>query len=219
MTEPQQQDVGPSAAQAAEQGEAQEIEHPDLEGAVAALQGKVDQAVELVKSDRRLDKTEQSQKLQQVWKGATAAHAELMQVYDARLEERSNEAERGLFSVIPSRQDSVRQAYNDLYDRTTPGFASGDLEGIEHAREEMERMWERAIRTGDRALETAIGQLAIERGDVKLRDAYLGRSKEKAGAWERYVAVRRQLEHFRNPQERMWANLTGRWYLKKPEGA
>ncbi len=220
--EAQQQGQAEQAAgpfEAVSEAEAPQIDHSELTESVATIQNKLDEIVEKIKQDRRLDKNEQRARIQETWHRAAGAHAELMKVYEARLEERSAQAEHSLFYVIPDNRDSVRSAYNDLYDRTTPGFLSGDPEGIEYAREEMERLWERALRTGDRALETAIGQLAIERGDERMREAYLSRSKEKSQAWERYVGARQKLEHFRNPQERFWGNLTGSWGLRKPPEA
>jgi hypothetical protein len=203
----------------AQPGDTHGPDHSLLTEAVAELQAKVDQGVELIKSDRRLDKTEIRQKITRLWERATDAHAALMKAYEQQLEETADERLRSLFYVIPSNRDSVRQAYNDVYDRTQPGFMSGTGDGIESAREEMERLWERAIRTGDRALETAIGQLAIERGNEKLRDAYLSRSEEKTGQWQRYGEARTKLEHWQNPQERMWMRLTRAITLRKPEEA
>jgi hypothetical protein len=183
---------------------------------VAKIQSELDRRIERVRADRRLDKTEQRMQIRETWDEAKEVRARVMEAYGKQLEERSAQAEHSLFYVIPDNRDSVRQAYNDLYDRTTPGYLSGDPEGIEHARNEMERLWERSLRTGDRALETAIGQLAIERGDEKLRDAYLARSNEKARAWQRYGEARTKLDNFKDPKEHLWGNLTQGWTLSKP---
>ena len=183
------------------------------------MQASLDARVDQVKEDRRLDKNEQRLKIQDTWNEATDVHARVMKAYEHELEARATQAEQGLFHVIPANRDSVRQAYNDVYDRTVPGFQSDDGERREESREEMERLWERAIRTGDKALETAIGQLAIERGDEKHRDAYLARSPEKTGAWQRYGEARTKLDHFKNPQERFWGSIAGGFSLRKPPEA
>jgi hypothetical protein len=192
------------------------IDHPELRKGFKKLQAHLDERVAKIREDRRLDKGEQQQQLQAEWNRAMEYRGQMMKAYEDHLEEDSAERERSLFSVIPANRDSVRQAYNDLYDRTTPGYLSGDPEGIEHARNEMERLWERAIRTGDRALETAIGQLAMERGEEKLRDAYLARSPEKTKAWQRYGEARTKLDNFKDPKEHLWGNLTQGWTLSKP---
>lgn len=219
-SEAQQPQDASSVFQAQEQQrEEQQIDHSVLTGAVRTIQTKMDNIVEQIKSDRRLDRTEIHHRIRETWHRASGVHAELMQVYERQLEEDSAEREQSLFRVAPNMRDSVRSAYNDVYDRTAPGFQSGDSEGFEYAREELERLWERAIRTGDRALETAIGQLAMERGDVQLRDAYLSRSKEKTGQWERYVQARQKLESFRDPRQRFYGSLTQGWALGKPPEA
>ena len=205
--------------EAAAQGGEEPIEHPEFDKQIASLQAKLDMKAEEIRTDARLDTGEKSRQIQHLYNEAKEAKQVFEKRYEQQLAEESAEAEKKVFHVIPSERDSVRAAYDSVYNAVSLGFDSGDSEGINQAREELERLWERSIRTGDRALETAIGQLAIERGETQLRDAYLSRSKEKSAAWERYVEARRKLADFQNPQERAWRNITGAWALKKPPEA
>jgi tetratricopeptide (TPR) repeat protein len=214
--EQQQQEAHPAFQGEEQQSTVQQVDHSELTGAVAKLQNELDRRVERVKADRRLDKTEQLMQIRETWDEASEVRARVMEAYEKQLEERSARAEHSLFHVIPANRDSVRQAYNDVYDRTQALRKAGQFE---EAREELERLWERAIRTGDRALETAIGQLAIERGEEKLRDAYLARSPEKARAWQRYGEARTKLDHFNDPQQRFFGNIAGGFSLRKPPEA
>ena len=217
QTEPTVEQQGAAIQQGIQESQqGNHIDHPELRKGISKLQRHLDERVQKIREDRRLDKGEQQQAVRAEWNRATEFRGRLLKAYEQHLEDGVATKERFLFAVPPANRDSVRQAYNDLYDRTTPGFMSGDPEGIEHARAEMERLWERAIRTGDKALETAIGQLAIERGQEEMRDRYLSRSKEKTEGWQRYVAARQQLDHFKDPKEHLWGNLTQGWTLSKP---
>ncbi len=193
-----------------------EVEHPEFEAMNAKLQQALDAKVEQVRADRRLDKGEQRAQITDVWNRVSDYHESTLKAHEELLADRAAEQERAVFYVFPPQQDSVRAAYNDLYDRTS---SSGDAEGAAHAREELERLWERAVRTGDNALMTAVGHLATERGMEGLRRAWLATSQERTEAWGRYTEARTKLANWRDPQARMLGRLTGRWSLAKPPEA
>jgi len=193
-----------------------EVEHPEFEAMNQRLQLALDAKVEQVRQDRRLDKGEQRQQIGDIWNRVSEYHATTFKAHEEILADRVGEQERAVFHVSGAQQDSVRAAYNDLYDRTS---SSGDAEGVVHAREELERLWERAIRTGDKPLQTAVGHLAVERGMEPLREAWLATSQERTEAWGRYSEARAKLANWQDPQARMWGNLTGRYALKKPPEA
>jgi|SRR5215211_6625075 len=198
----------------------QGITHPELEAGIAKIQNTLDARVKMIRDDRRLDKGEIRQQIREQWHKAEDVYQQVMAAYERQLEEDSAEKERGVFYVGGRElQDSVRSAYNDLYDRTELPLSSGETEGITYAREELERLWERALRTSDRALMTAVGHRATELGMAELRDAWLATSKEKTNAWGRYVAARQQLDHFKDPGGRFWGHMTRGWSLRKPEEA
>jgi hypothetical protein len=219
----EQQQAAPNMAQqgveAAVQAREQAPDHSLLEGAIAQVQTGLDHKVQEVRDDRRLTPEEQREKITDLWNRASEAYPEVLKNYERVLEEDVEKAEQSLFYILPSNRASVRAAYNDTYDRTVRGFESGDMEGIQHAREELERIWQRAVRTGDRELQHAVGQLAIERGIDKLRDAYLQSSEEKSKFWGRFVQARKKQEHFNDPRERLHMTLTRPITLKKPEEA
>jgi len=202
-------------AEASEAGQ-HEVAHPEFEALIQKVQKGLDAKVEEVRQDRRLDKGEQRQQITDLWNRVSEYHASTFKAHEEILEERAADQERAVFYVFPPQQDSVRAAYNDLHDRTS---SSGDAEGAAHAREELERLWERAVRTGDNALMTAVGHLATERGMEGLRRAWLATSQERTEAWGRYAEARTKLGDWQNPQARMWGNLTGRYTLKKPPEA
>ena len=203
---------------AAQDGE-EAIEHPEFDKQIAGLQAKVDMKAEEIRTDASLDDGEKSRQIQHLYNEAKEAKQVFEKRYEQQLAEESAEAEKKVFHVIPSERDSVRAAYNEVYNATTLGFESGDGEGISYAREELERLAERAVRTGDTALAKAVFHVATERGEQSLRDRYLASHPEKQRAWEDYTAKRRKLADFQNPQERLWRNLTGSWALRKPPEA
>ena len=198
----------------------QQITHPELEGAVRKIQNSLDARVQMIRDDAGIDPTEKRLRIREQWQKAEDVHRQVMDRYEAQLDETSAERERALFHVgTREMQDSVRSAYSDLYDRTIYGLGSGETEGVAYAREELERLWERALRTSDRALQVAVGHRATELGMAEIRDAWLATSEEKSKAWGRYVEARTKLDHFKNPQEVAWARMTRGWSLRKPEEA
>jgi hypothetical protein len=219
----EQQQAAPNmaalGAEAAIQAGEQAPDHSLLEGAIAQVQTGLDLKVQEIRDDRRLTPDEQRAKITDLWGRVSEAYPAVLKAYERTLSEDVEKAEQSLFYILPSNRASVRAAYNDTYDRTVLGFESGDMEGIQQAREELERIWQRAVRTGDRELQHAVGQLAIERGIDKLRDAYLQSSEEKSKFWGRFVEARKKLEHFQDPRERLHMNLTRPITLKKPEEA
>jgi len=226
MTEQQTQgDAAPNMAAVGVEAAAQAGEHapaPDhsmLEDTIAQVQGGLDLKAQEIRDDRRLTPNEQRAAITDLWNRVSAVYPDIIKTYERVLAEKVESAEQGLFYIIPSNRASVRAAYSDAYDRTALGFESGDAEGIQHAREELERLWSRAIRTGDREAQHAIGQLALERGIGKLRDSYLATSEEKTKAWNRLVEARKKQEHFNDPHENFWLKMTRPVTLRKPEEA
>jgi len=193
-----------------------EVAHPEFEALIQKVQKGLDAKVEEVRQDRRLTKAEGRQQITDIWNRVSEYHASTFKAHEEILEDRAAEQERGVFYIFPPQRDSVRSAYNDLYSRAE---GAGDADSRIHAREELQRQWERAIRTGDKALQTAVGHIATERGMEPLRDAWLATSQERTAAWGRYAEARTKLADWQSPQARMWGNLTGRYALKKPPEA
>jgi len=193
-----------------------EVAHPEFEAMNEKLQQALNAKVEQVREDRRLTRPEQRQQITDLWNRVSEYHATTFKAHKEILEERAADQEKAVFYIFPPQRDSVRAAYNDLYSRTE---GTGGAEGLKNAREELERQWERAVRTGDNALMTAVGHIAVERGWEGLRDAWLATSQERTEAWGRYAEARTKLANWQDPQARMWGNLTGRYALKKPPEA
>jgi len=207
-----------SALREARRSEAtqREVEHPEFEAMIQKVQKGLDAKVEEVREDRRLTRPEQRQQITDLWSRVSEFHANMFKTHEQILADRAAAQEQAVFYTFPPQRDSVRSAYNDLYSRTE---GTGDAEGLKNAREELTRQWERAVRTGDTALQTAVGHLATERGMEALRDAWLATSQERTEAWGRYAEARTKLANWQDPQARMWGNLTGRYALRKPPEA
>lgn len=173
----------------------------------------------MIRNDASIDTTEKYLRIREETHKAEDVYQRVFKAYEHELEAAAESALQNLFYVTPSNRDSVRAAYNDVYDRTQLGFSSGDMEGIAHAREEMQRLWERAVRTGDRELQTAIGHLAAERGMHELRDKWLATSEEKTRFWQRYNEAGRKLQNFQDPQESFFNKMTRGWGLRRPPEA
>ncbi len=202
-------------ARRSEARQEQQAAHPEFEAMNRKLQKGLDLRAEEVRQDRRLTKAEGRAQITDLWNRVSDYHATMFGTHEEILEDRAATQEQAVFYVFPPQRDSVRAAYNDLYDRTS---SSGDAEGL-NAREELERHWERAVRTGDRALMTAVGHIATEKGWEGQRDKWLATSEERTEAWQRYGEARTLLANWRDPQVRMLGRLTGRWSLTKPPEA
>ena len=127
-----------------------------------------------------------------------------MEAEERALQERAAKAEKALFQPsYPYGASDVemaqlralrRNAYDAVYDRTAPGFESGDPEGVRHAREELERLLERAERTGDPELAAAVYHVATERGERSVADSYLETRPNEKRRWEEYVEAMRETQ-------------------------
>ncbi len=193
-----------------------EVAFPEFEAMNQKLQKGLDLRVEEVRQDRRLTRPEQRAQITDLWNRVSEYHATTFKAHEEILEDQAATQEQAVFYTFPPQRDSVRSAYNDLNRRTE---GTGDADSRIHAREELERQWERAVRTGDTALQTAVGHIVTERGMEPLRDKWLATSAERAEAWERYGEARKRLANWKDPQARMLGRLTGRWSLQKPPEA
>jgi hypothetical protein len=194
----------------------EQVDFPEFETMIQRVQKGLDLRAEEVRQDRRLTKGEQRAQITDLWNRVSDYHERMLKAHESGLADRVGEQERAVFYTFPPLRDSIRAAYNDLSTRTT---SSGGAEGAIHAREELQRQWERAVRTGDTALQTAVGHIATERGMEPLRDQWLATSAERTEAWQRYGEARTKLASWRDPKERMMGTLTGRWSLAKPPEA
>ena len=133
---------------------------------------------------------------------AQAEYQEAVEAEERQVQERAERAEKALFqSSYPYGASEVemaqlralrRSAYDAVYDRTAPGFESGEPEAVRYAREELERLLERAERTGDPELAAAVYHVATERGERSVADSYLERRPNEKRRWEDYVAAMRE---------------------------
>ena len=90
------------------------------------------------------------------------------------------------------------------------------MEGLSHAREELERLWDRARRTGDRALKQAVGHAALERGIAGIRDEYLASDKDAAMHFQKYTVARIRQDDWKSGTNRSLSAMAGYTSLAKP---
>jgi hypothetical protein len=65
---------------------------------------------------------------------------------------------------------------------------------LRHAREELERLLERAERTGDPELAAAVYHVATELGERSVADSYLEKRPKERQRWEEYVEAMRETQ-------------------------
>jgi hypothetical protein len=135
---------------------------------------------------------------------AEAEYQKAVEAEERAVQERAERAEKALFQPsYPYGAGEVemaqlralrRSAYDAVYDRTAPAFESGDPESIRHTREELERLLQRAERTGDVELAAAVYHVATERGERSVADAYLETRPKERQRWEEYVAAKTEAQ-------------------------
>ncbi len=150
------------------------------------------------------DLTEEAKqrRIAEVNEQARAAYAEAIETRKREIARRVEKAESALFKIpIPySSTDAEeaqiraahRAAYDSVYYAVTPALDSGDMEGLEHGQEELERLRVRAERTGDNELARAVYHLATERGIRDVANRYLESRPQERQRWEEYVAAKRE---------------------------
>jgi hypothetical protein len=169
--------------------------HPQFEGAVIKLQTALEERCEKARQDSSLDPVERHDAIRGHWHEATETYQQLREYYEGQLQEDVEEREKDLFKVGRDSASDVRNAYEVVYG-ATKGFDSGTREGMEQARQELERYADRARRTSDAGLQHACGHVAIERGIADIRDAYISSSSGRQKAWEEYNHARRKQDSF-----------------------
>lgn len=162
--------------------------HPEYENAVLKVQRALEERCEQARRDPTLAPAERQDTIRWNWNQATETYRHLREAYERQLEADVEQKENALFKVDHHLRSDVRSAYELVYRAASgPG---------EQAREELQRYADRARRTGDRALEIAVGHLSIERGVAELRDPFLAASRERQKAWEEYNHARKKQDSF-----------------------
>lgn len=132
--------------------------------------------------------------IQEAYEGSMARHRELAAGEQHKTEQRITELERSVFAVsYPADatkgvdKERIRQSYRDA------AFRVSGMEG-----EELERVLERAERTGDGQLARAVYHEATEKGIRNVADSYLENRPEDRKRWEDYTAARLESESVHN---------------------
>lgn len=203
---------------AAAQPQAPEADHSRYVQLRDKLQAEVDGKANAISGAQDLDVGAKHRALTDLWNQAVEAESNLSQLYAKELQEKIDRAERRVFHVPARLADSVRSAYQMASGEVEFASFTADegFEGLASSREKLTEIYDRAARTGDKALQLAVYHLATERGIHSLRDRHLSTSSELSKAWTDYTAARKKLDHWNNSEERMWGQLSGTRGLRKP---
>ena len=206
-------EVGPQQGQEAPGAAPQ---HDLFVDAQAKIQRTMDAKVEKVRADESITPAESYQQIAEISREAEGVHHRVREAYERDLKAAEEECENNLFAVDPISRNSVRQSYEMVHAATALGFESGEREGLEFAHKELERLETRARRTGDSALMTAVGQIALERGVEEIRDRYLAANKEKRRAFAKLGEVAALRADWEDKHRNLERTLKGVGVLVRP---
>jgi hypothetical protein len=203
--------VGDAGPQARPQELPPESDHQRYRQLRDKLQTELNQRVENVSNDEELDSHAKDWKLGALWDSAVSADAKLSEFYERELQDQVGEAERKVYRVPSHLQDSTRSSYQLVESEM-------DLAGLEgedsHAK--LEKTYSRAVRTGDKALQTACFHRSVELGIDWLRDKHLETSNELRQAFSDYTAAQRKLADWTDKEQNLVQRLQGLRGLVQP---
>lgn len=149
-----------------------------------------DRKLAQIRSNPDLNDQAKRRMLQEAYDEAARKHRELIEKDQSGTSEKLARLEKGVFGLsYPTDvisgvdKERIRQSYRD---------ASFRISGMKP--EELERILERAERTGDRQLAKAVYHEATERGVRGVADAYLKDRTQERSRWEEYTAARVEAE-------------------------
>ncbi len=149
-----------------------------------------DRKLARIRSNPDLNDQAKRRMLQEAYDEAARKHRELIEKEEGGTSEKLARLEKSVFGisypvgvVTGVDKERIRQSYRD---------ASFRISGMKP--EELERILERAERTGDRQLAKAAYHEATERGIRHVADSYLKDRTEERKQWEEYTAARVEAE-------------------------
>ncbi len=149
-----------------------------------------DRKLAQIRSNTDLNDQAKHRMLQEAYDEAARKHQELIAKEEGGTAEKLARLEKSVFGlsypvdvVSGLDKERIRQSYRD---------ASFRISGTKP--EELERVLERAERTGDKQLAKAVYHEATERGIRHVADSYLKDRTEERKQWEEYTAARREAE-------------------------
>ncbi len=149
-----------------------------------------DRKLAQIRSNPDLNDQAKRRMLQEAYDEAARKHRELIEKDQSGTSEKLARLEKGVFGmsypvdvVTGVDKERIRQSYRD---------ASFRVSGMKP--EELERILERAERTGDGHLAKAVYHEATERGIRHVADSYLKDRTQERSRWEEYTAARVEAE-------------------------
>jgi DNA-nicking Smr family endonuclease len=148
---------------------------------------------------------------------AEAEYRESIQAQEQQIQERVEKAEQAVFenrypyATSDVEKAQLRAARRGAYEFVYRSAPYGKDPG--RTQEELTRLLERAERTGDPELATAVYHVATERGIRDVADSYLETRPDERKRWEGYVAARTEADSL----ERKLGHAMGFGLMKPPE--
>jgi hypothetical protein len=148
---------------------------------------------------------------------AEAEYRNAIEAQEREIQERVGRAERAVFehrypyTISDVEKAQLRAARRGAYDGVYGSVSSAKDPG--QALEELTRLLERAERTRDPELATAVYHVATERGVRGVADSYLEARPDERKRWEGYVAARTEADGI----ERQLEHAMGLGLMKPPE--
>jgi len=176
-----------------------------------AVQKELNTRVERTANDPELDAHAKDWKLGTLWDSAVSADAKVSEFYEKELADNVAKEEQRVYRIPSHLQDSVRSAYSQVVgEMDLASYEEGD------STERLERLYDRARRTGDKALQLACYHRAVELDIHWLRDEHLSTSPELSQAFEGYNLARAKLANWGDKEQNLIERLDGRRGLIKP---
>lgn len=183
------------------------------------IQEDLDRKVEQIRANQDLSAEAKRRYIAEAYEKAAADYREAVEAQERELQERIHGTERSVFetrypmAATDTEKAQIRAARRGAYDAVYFAVAGAGADGPAHAREELERILERAERTGDPELATAVYNVATERGVREVADAYLSARPQEKRRWEEYVEARQEAEDL----NRVMDQAMGYGLMKPPE--
>jgi hypothetical protein len=175
------------------------------------LQAELNQRSEKVAADPELDEHARDWKLNTLWDSALSADAKISELYERELEDTVAKEERKVYRIPKDLMDSTRSAYSQVTgEMEMAAYEEGD------PTERLERLYNRALRTNDQALQLACYHVAVERDIHWLRDQHLETSPELSKDFENYTLARHKRADWNDKEENLIQRLDGRRGIVKP---
>jgi hypothetical protein len=162
------------------------------------IKQELDRKLAEIRSNQDLSEAAKRRYIAEAYNKAEAAYREVIDSQEREIADRVEKSEKDVFALsypyTATEEEKAqiraahRAAYNDVY------RAVASSKGPQETDTELERLLERAERTQDPELATAVYHVATERGARSVADSYLEKRPKEKKKWESYVEARQEAE-------------------------